>query len=59
MTSLNINPKRGQSLNTKTFKHLTITEVQFLPIIKEYAKRVRLVEMVNRMVAKLSSFHRQ
>lgn len=37
-------------MNTKTFKHLTITEAQFLPIIKEYAKRIQLIETVNRMV---------
>lgn len=37
-------------MTTKTFEHLSITEVQFLPIIKEYARRINLIETVNRIV---------
>ena len=32
------------------FKHLTITDVQFLPIVKEYARRIQLVDTINQMV---------
>ena len=32
------------------FSSLTITDVQFLPIVKEYARRINLVDTVNQMV---------
>lgn len=32
------------------FSNLTITDVQFLPIIKEYARRINLVDTINHMV---------
>ena len=32
------------------FSKLTITDVQFLPIVKEYARRINLVETINSMV---------
>lgn len=32
------------------FSKLTITNVQFLPIVKEYARRINLVETINSMV---------
>lgn len=37
------------SINT-TFEQLTITDVQFLPIVKEYARRINLVETINHLV---------
>jgi len=35
----------------KDFSNLTITNVQFLPIIKEYAARIKLVDTINHLVA--------
>ena len=32
------------------FSKLTITDVQFLPIVKEYARRINLVDTINQMV---------
>ena len=32
------------------FSSLTITDVQFLPIVKEYARRINLVDTINHMV---------
>jgi transposase len=37
-------------MNTSAFKQLTITDVKFLPIVKEYARRINLVETVNHVV---------
>ncbi|MCG8634649.1 MAG: IS1634 family transposase [Desulfobacterales bacterium] len=37
-------------MDIKEFSSLTITDVQFLPIIKEYARRINLVETINQMV---------
>ena len=31
------------------FKHLTITDVQFLPIVKEYARRIQLVDTITQL----------
>ena len=33
-----------------TFEQLTITDVQFLPIVKEYARKINLVGTINRLV---------
>lgn len=33
------------------FSKLTITDVQFLPIVKEYARRINLVETINSLVS--------
>lgn len=32
------------------FSQLTITDVQFLPIVKEYARRIQLVDTIDQMV---------
>lgn len=37
-------------MDTNAFGKLTITNVKFLPIVKEYARRINLVETVNHMV---------
>ena len=37
-------------MEIKDFGSLTITDVQFLPIVKEYARRINLVETINQMV---------
>lgn len=37
-------------MNNKDFSNLTITDVQFLPIVKEYARRINLVNTINHMV---------
>lgn len=37
-------------MEIKDFSDLTITDVQFLPIIKEYARRINLVDTINHMV---------
>ncbi|MBW2655890.1 MAG: IS1634 family transposase [Deltaproteobacteria bacterium] len=37
-------------MTTNVFNKLTITNVKFLPIVKEYARRINLVETVNHMV---------
>jgi len=37
-------------MEIKDFSSLTITDVQFLPIVKEYARRINLVETINHMV---------
>ena len=37
-------------MDTQDFSNLTITDVQFLPIVKEYARRINLVETINHMV---------
>ncbi len=37
-------------MDIQDLNSLTITDVQFLPIVKEYAKRLNLVETVNQMV---------
>ena len=37
-------------METKDFSNLTITDVQFLPIVKEYARRINLVDTINHMV---------
>jgi transposase len=37
-------------MDATDFSNLTITDVQFLPIIKEYARRINLVETINCMV---------
>ena len=37
-------------MEIKDFSSLTITDVQFLPIVKEYARRINLVETINQMV---------
>lgn len=37
-------------MEVKDFSELTITDVQFLPIVKEYARRINLVETINHMV---------
>ncbi len=37
-------------MEAKDFSNLMITDVQFLPIIKEYARRINLVDTINHMV---------
>jgi transposase len=37
-------------MQVKDFSNLTITDVQFLPIVKEYARRINLVDTINHMV---------
>lgn len=37
-------------MDAKTLDQLTITNVKFLPIVKEYARRINLVETVNHVV---------
>ena len=37
-------------MESKDFSNLTITDVQFLPIVKEYARRINLVDTINHMV---------
>lgn len=37
-------------MDVKDFSSLTITDVRFLPIVKEYARRINLVETINHMV---------
>lgn len=37
-------------MKTNTFEKLTITDVQFLPIVKEYARKINLVGTVNSLV---------
>lgn len=37
-------------MEIRDFSSLTITDVQFLPIIKEYARRINLVDTINQMV---------
>ena len=37
-------------MEIKDFSSLTITDVQFLPIVKEYARRINLVDTINQMV---------
>ena len=37
-------------MKVKDFNNLTITDVQFLPIVKEYARRINLVDTINHMV---------
>ena len=37
-------------MEIKDFSNLTITDVQFLPIVKEYARRINLVDTINHMV---------
>ena len=37
-------------MGDKEFSNLTITNVQFLPIVKEYASRIKLVDTINHMV---------
>ncbi|MCP4719309.1 MAG: IS1634 family transposase [Desulfobacteraceae bacterium] len=37
-------------MEVKDFSNLTITDVQFLPIVKEYARRINLVDTINHMV---------
>ena len=37
-------------MNQKAFENLSISEVQFLPIIKEYARKIQLVETIDRLV---------
>ena len=32
------------------FSQLTITDVQFLPIVKAFARRIQLVDTINQMV---------
>jgi len=34
-------------MDTIDFSKLTITDVQFLPIVKEYARQINLVETIN------------
>jgi transposase len=41
---------KGREMDATDFSNLTITDVQFLPIIKEYARRINLVETINCMV---------
>jgi len=38
-------------MDTIDFSKLTITDVQFLPIVKEYARRINLVETINSLVS--------
>lgn len=42
--------RKGAAMNADDFSQLTITDVQFLPIVKEYARRINLVETINRFV---------
>lgn len=37
-------------MTTNNFDQLTITDVQFLPIVKEYARKIGLVDTVNHLV---------
>ena len=37
-------------MKVKDFSKLTITDVQFLPIVKEYARRINLVDTINHLV---------
>lgn len=37
-------------MDIKDLSNLTITDVQFLPIVKEYANRINLVDTINQMV---------
>ena len=37
-------------MQVNDFSNLTITDVQFLPIVKEYARRINLVDTINHMV---------
>ena len=37
-------------MKVKDFNNLTITDVQFLPIVKEYARRINLVDTINHLV---------
>jgi hypothetical protein len=37
-------------MDTKKFNRMIITDVQFLPIVKEYARRINLVDTINHMV---------
>ena len=37
-------------MKVKNFNNLTITDVQFLPIVKEYARRINLVDTINHLV---------
>jgi transposase len=37
-------------MDVQDFSNLTITDVQFLPIVKEYANRINLVDTINQMV---------
>lgn len=37
-------------MDVNDFSHLTITDVQFLPVVKEYARRINLVDTINHMV---------
>jgi len=41
---------KGTDMGAGDFKQLTITDVQFLPIVKEYARRINLVETINSLV---------
>ena len=37
-------------MEIQDFSNLTITDVQFLPIVKEYARRIGLIDTINQMV---------
>ena len=37
-------------MDTSALKQLTITDVKFLPIVKEYARRINLMETINHVV---------
>ncbi len=37
-------------MDTRTLNQLTITDVKFLPVVKEYARKINLVETINQMV---------
>ncbi len=37
-------------MNANDFSQLTITNVQFLPIVKDYARQINLVETINQLV---------
>lgn len=37
-------------MEVNDFSNLTITDVQFLPIVKEYARRINLVDTINHLV---------
>jgi len=37
-------------MNADNYSQLTITDVQFLPIVKDYARRINLVDTINRLV---------
>lgn len=37
-------------MKTNTIEKMTITDVQFLPIVKEYARKINLVGTINRLV---------